>query len=132
MSIYMRSGDIIISLGTIEGCDELLKNPQELFDLIGKRRDILKDAYKKDAKFAKWWNKQIAPTLKDSYEGDYCDPNALYRWNFVAEFIQELIYEGGIITANQLLDMISVRMYSDRQHEVIIRALKLVGLYKDK
>jgi hypothetical protein len=132
MSIGMRSGDIVISLCSVEQCDDLLKNPQELFDLIGKRRDILKDAFKKDAKFVKWWNEKILPTLKDSYEGDYCDPNALYRWNFVSEFIQELIYEGGIIEENKLIQMVSVRMYSDRQHEVIISALKLVGLYKDK
>lgn len=131
MSICMRSGDIIISLCSVEECDDLLKNPQELFDLIGKRRAMLKDAFKKDAKFVKWWNEKITPTIKDSYEGDYRDPDASYRWHFVAEFIQELIFAGDIIEESKLIQMVSIRLYNDSQHDVIIRALKLVKLYKD-
>lgn len=132
MSIGMRSGDIVISLCSVEECDDLLKKPQELFDLIGKRREMLKDAFKKDAKFVKWWNKNIAPTIKDSYEDDYRDSYASHRWNFVAEFIQELIFAGDIIEESKLIQMVSVRLYNDSQHDVIIRALKLVKLYKDK
>lgn len=132
MSIGMRSGDIVISLCSVEECDDLLKNPQELFDLIGKRRDILKDALKKDAKFVKWWNEKISPTLNKYKDKDDRDADALHRWSFVAEFIQELIFAGDIIEESKLIQMVSVRLYSDRQHDVIIRALKLVKLYKDK
>ena len=101
------------------------------YSRLGKRREMLKDAFKKDAKFVKWWNKNIAPTIKDSYEDDYRDSYASHRWNFVAEFIQELIFAGDIIEESKLIQMVSVRLYNDSQHDVIIRALKLVKLYKD-